>query len=250
MEYQPRIPREGINVSKRHPLAELVTLVAGISFAVVAIAAAAFILVEAVVRWIPPSFESRVFGGLWSADVGSDADDPRLEAAGALLGRLASHWEENPYQLHLAIMEEESPNAFAVPGGTIYVTRGLLDSVIEACTDRPLIRVEPELLDALRLGAYQLLRTRIPAHAAVDTTVELVRGDAGTRAAGFVNAILRKVGERDEQAWVERLAPPADEDPVGHAAMAHAHPRWIAQAFADALRAPEELDAALAADDA
>ena len=146
------------------------------------------------------------------------------------------------------LRDREAALATELGYGTLRA-RGLLDAVIEACTDRPLIRVEPALLDALRLGAYQLLRTRIPAHAAVDTTVELVRGDAGTRAAGFVNAILRKVGERDEQAWVERLAPPADEDPVGHAAMAHAHPRWIAQAFADALRAPEELDAALAADD-
>jgi 16S rRNA (cytosine967-C5)-methyltransferase len=135
--------------------------------------------------------------------------------------------------------------------GTLRAT-GLLDSVIEACTERPLIRVEPALLDALRLGAYQLLRTRIPAHAAVDTTVELVRVEAGSRAAGFVNAILRKVGEHDEQEWVQRLAPPVDEDPLGHAAFAHAHPRWIAQAFADALGADsaEELDAALAADDA
>ncbi len=131
--------------------------------------------------------------------------------------------------------------------------RGLLDAIIEACAERPLERVEPALLDALRLGAYQLLRTRIPPHAAVDTTVEVVRAQAGSRAAGFVNAILRKVGERDEPGWVERLAPAADEDPVGHAAFAHAHPRWIAQAFADALAregGPDELAAALAADDA
>ena len=121
MEYQPRLPREGINVSARHPLSELVTLVV--------IAAAAFVLVEGLIRWIPPSFESRVFGSLWSADVGSDSDDVRLVAATALLARLASHWEENPYELQLAIMEEESPNAFAVPGGAIYLTRGLLDSV-------------------------------------------------------------------------------------------------------------------------
>lgn len=130
--------------------------------------------------------------------------------------------------------------------------RGLLDAVVEACTDRPLIRVEPTLLDALRLGAYQLLRTRVPAHAAVDTTVELVRVEAGSRAAGFVNAVLRRVGERDEKAWVQQLAPDAVEDPLGHAAFAHAHPRWIAQAFSDALGAdaPDELDEALAADDA
>ena len=129
MEYQPRLPREGINVSARHPLSELVTLVAGVCLAVVLIAAAAFVLVEGLIRWIPPSFESRVFGSLWSAGADSEGEDPRLEAAGALLERLASHWEENPYELQLAIMEEESPNAFAVPGGAIYLTRGLLDSV-------------------------------------------------------------------------------------------------------------------------
>jgi 16S rRNA (cytosine967-C5)-methyltransferase len=130
--------------------------------------------------------------------------------------------------------------------------KGLLDAVIDECTDRPLIRVEPTLLDALRLGAYQLLRTRVPSHAAVDTTVELVRVEAGSRAAGFVNAVLRRVGERDEKAWVQQLAPDAVEDPLGHTAFAHAHPRWIAQAFADALGADSaaELDDALAADDA
>jgi 16S rRNA (cytosine967-C5)-methyltransferase len=136
--------------------------------------------------------------------------------------------------------------------------QGLLDAVIDDCTDRPLARVEPALLDALRIGAYQLLRTRIPPHAAVTTTVELVRAESGSRAGGFVNAVLRRVGERDEAAWVAALAPPADEDPLGHAAFAHAHPRWIAQAFADALGRPAdpgadptaELEAALAADDA
>jgi 16S rRNA (cytosine967-C5)-methyltransferase len=128
--------------------------------------------------------------------------------------------------------------------------QGLLDAVLARCTDRPLAKVEHALLDALRLGAYQLLRTRIPAHAAVDTTVELVRAEAGSRSAGFVNAILRRVGERDEAAWVAALAPPAAQDPVGHAAFAHSHPRWIAQAFADALGDVAQLDAALAADDA
>jgi 16S rRNA (cytosine967-C5)-methyltransferase len=128
--------------------------------------------------------------------------------------------------------------------------QGLLDAVIEHCVDRPLTKVEPPLLDALRLGAYQLLRMRVPAHAAVHATVELVRGSAGSRSAGFVNAVLRRVGEYDEAAWVARLAPSADEDPIGHAAFAHAHPRWIAQAFADALGGTGDLDTALAADDA
>ena len=92
MEYQPRIPREGINVSQRHPLAELLTLVAGIIFAVVVIVVAAFILVEGMIKWVPSGFESRVFGSLWSVDAESEGEDPRLEAAASLLERLASRW--------------------------------------------------------------------------------------------------------------------------------------------------------------
>jgi 16S rRNA (cytosine967-C5)-methyltransferase len=149
------------------------------------------------------------------------------------------------YRLH----DRDAGLATELGYGTLRAT-GLLDAVIEECTDRPMAKVEPALLDALRLGAYQLLRTRIPGHAAVDTTVELVRAQAGSAAAGFVNAILRRISERDEAAWVAELAPAAGEDPIGHAAFAHAHPRWIAQAFADALGGTAELDAALAADDA
>jgi 16S rRNA (cytosine967-C5)-methyltransferase len=147
------------------------------------------------------------------------------------------------------LRERDAALATELGYGTLRA-RGLLDAVLEHCVDRPLAKVEPPLLDALRLGAYQLLRTRVPAHAAVDTTVELVRAQAGSRSAGFVNAVLRRVGEHDEAAWVARLAPDAAADPVGHAALAHSHPRWIAQAFADALGSTAELDAALAADDA
>ncbi|GAA4869215.1 RsmB/NOP family class I SAM-dependent RNA methyltransferase [Saccharopolyspora cebuensis] len=128
---------------------------------------------------------------------------------------------------------------------------GLLDEILAACSNRPLSDVEPTLLDALRLGAYQLLRTRIPSHAAVASTVDMVRAEAGSRPAGFVNAVLRRVGERDEAGWIAELAPDPAADPVGHLALRHSHPRWIAQAFADALGSTgDELAAALAADDA
>ncbi|HEX5401963.1 MAG TPA: RsmB/NOP family class I SAM-dependent RNA methyltransferase [Pseudonocardiaceae bacterium] len=128
--------------------------------------------------------------------------------------------------------------------------QGLLDQILADCTDRPLSTVDGAVLDALRLGAYQLLRTRIPAHAAVGATVDLVRGAAGSPIAGFVNAVLRKVSEHDEQAWMTKLAPDRDVDPVGHLAFVTAHPRWIAQAFAAALGdTGDDLAAALAADD-
>ncbi|MGW5054668.1 RsmB/NOP family class I SAM-dependent RNA methyltransferase [Actinokineospora sp. NPDC004072] len=124
---------------------------------------------------------------------------------------------------------------------------GLLDEVLAACIDRPLSKVEPPLLDALRLGAYQLLRTRIPAHAAVAATVDLVRADLGSRVTGFANAVLRRVAEHDQDAWLDKLAP---QDPVGNLAARTAHPHWIARAFADALGSTgDELAAALRADD-
>ena len=130
-------------------------------------------------------------------------------------------------------------------------TRGLLDAVIAAAAGRPIDQIDPVLLDLLRLGAYQLLRTNVAQHAAVSTTVEQAGVEFDTARAGFVNAVMRRIAGRDENSWVAELAPSADTDPVGHIAFVHAHPRWIAQAFADALGADAgELDAALAADDA
>ena len=122
---------------------------------------------------------------------------------------------------------------------------GQLDAVIEHCAGRSVDRIDGELLDVLRLGTYQLLRTRIGAHAAVSTSVDLVGGHKGK--AGFVNAVLRRVGKRTLEQWVDELAP---TDPVGRLAFEHAHPKWIAQSFADALGSRAgELKDALAADD-
>ncbi len=114
-------------------------------------------------------------------------------------------------------------------------TLGQLDAIVAACGDTPLTELDGPILDALRLGAYQLLHTRIPPHAAVSATVDLVRAGSLPRASGYVNAVLRRVAERDLDGWVERLAPAASSDPLARLALRTAHPRWIAAAFADAL---------------
>lgn len=129
-------------------------------------------------------------------------------------------------------------------------TRGLLDAIIGAAAGRSPDNIDPVLLDLLRLGAYQLMRTRVEPHAAVSTTVEQAGIEFDSARAGFVNGVLRAISRRDEQSWVEELAPDALTDPVGHAAFVHAHPRWIAQAFVDALGADAgQLNALLASDD-
>ncbi len=114
---------------------------------------------------------------------------------------------------------------------------GQLDAIVGACGDAPLADLDGDVLDALRLGAYQLLHTRIPPHAAVSATVDLVRAGRRPRAAGYVNAVLRRVSERSLDEWVDRLAPAATADPLARLGLATAHPRWIVAALADALRA-------------
>jgi 16S rRNA (cytosine967-C5)-methyltransferase len=103
------------------------------------------------------------------------------------------------------------------------------------------------VLDLLRLGAYQLIDLRVPSHAAVDTTVDLTRAIVGTGASGLVNAVLRKVAVGGDRAqWLETL----DGDTETRLALATNHPRWIVEAWRDALGGDAELEAALQADDA
>ena len=117
--------------------------------------------------------------------------------------------------------------------GTLRAT-GTLDAIVAAAAGRDMGRIDPPARDALRLGAYQLLHTRVPAHAAVHSTVDLVRSVA-PGAAGFANAVLREIAGTDLDGWIERLAPAYDDDPVGHLALAHQHPAWIVRAFAESL---------------
>src|ERR1700759_3598304 len=126
--------------------------------------------------------------------------------------------------------------------------RGLLDAIIGAAAGRSPDAINPVLLDLLRLGTYHLPRPRVDAHPAVSTTVEQAGIEFDSARAGFVNGVLRTISTRDEQSWLDELAPVKSTDPIGNAAFLHAHPRWIAQSFVDALGgAAGELRAALAA---
>ena len=111
--------------------------------------------------------------------------------------------------------------------------QGTYDAVIDACLTRP--KVQPRLRDVLRLGAHQLLGMRVGSHAAVSATVDLARARAGPRAAGLTNAVLRRVAEHDLAEWVRRVAPDPAQDPDGHLAVAHSHPRWVVAELGRAL---------------
>lgn len=126
--------------------------------------------------------------------------------------------------------------------------QGLYDRVVSVAADRASGSIDPPVLDVLRLGVHQLLGMRVPSHAAVSATVGLARQEVGQGASGFVNAVLRRVGERDRPAWVATVLDGVD-DPVLRAAAEHSHPEWIARALRASLLgagvAPAEVEAEL-----
>jgi 16S rRNA (cytosine967-C5)-methyltransferase len=110
--------------------------------------------------------------------------------------------------------------------------QGVLDAVIGEAARRDIASLELPVRGVLRLGAYQLLHTRVPPHAAVSTTVDLARLIAGPRPTGLVNAVMRKISQRDWPGWVAALAP---EDTVGRLAFECGYPLWVANALLEAL---------------
>jgi 16S rRNA (cytosine967-C5)-methyltransferase len=128
--------------------------------------------------------------------------------------------------------------------------RGTYDAILAACSDRD--EMDPPVRDVLRLGIHQLLATRVGRHAAVATSVDLVKQVCGPRPSGFVNAVLRRVATRDLEAWMGIIVPDRSQDPSGYLAVRYSYPRWIADAFRDALgeaggTQTAETEAALAA---
>jgi 16S rRNA (cytosine967-C5)-methyltransferase len=113
--------------------------------------------------------------------------------------------------------------AQALAYGTIQ-RRLTLDHVIAQLSDRPLAKLDPPLLDALRIGIYQLLfMDSVPDHAAVAETVELAKAAKG---AGykFANAVLRRA-TREARAILDAVG---DADPAA-AAIRHSHPQWLVE---------------------
>ncbi|MDR6987597.1 16S rRNA (cytosine967-C5)-methyltransferase [Paenarthrobacter nitroguajacolicus] len=131
--------------------------------------------------------------------------------------------------------------------------QGTYDAILARCVDRPLEQLDPAILDALRIGAHQLLSMRVPAHAALDQTVGLARAVIGAGPSALINAVLRKVTAHSMGEWLDiLLANETDETKV--AALRHAHPEWIVRALRQSLvnhgRPKSEIDDLLEADNA
>ncbi|MFQ5514997.1 MAG: 16S rRNA (cytosine(967)-C(5))-methyltransferase RsmB [Myxococcota bacterium] len=112
--------------------------------------------------------------------------------------------------------------------------RGRLDALLAQCIDEARRRPDLRVRNLLRLGAYQILRmSRIPDSAAVSETVDLAKRGGLERAAGFVNAILRKLARA--AAADELRLPEFAADPIAHLRDACSLPEWLARRWLDQL---------------
>ncbi len=129
--------------------------------------------------------------------------------------------------LHSGLLDELSPvdrNLTTEIVMGVLRWRSALDESIARLSFTPFRKLDFEVLTALRMGAYQKqFLTKVPAHAAVNETVELVKQAKKVSAAGLVNAVMRKVKSAAYDPQASKLSG------VDYLSSALAHPKWLAQ---------------------
>lgn len=117
--------------------------------------------------------------------------------------------------------------------------RGRIDHILAAFVRGELASLDPEVLDILRLGTYQLLEMgSVPAYAAVSQSVELAREAGFPKAAGFVNGVLQSVRRQGPATPFPTLA----EEPVAHLTAWGSHPEWLVRRWVDRWGPAETLE--------
>ena len=120
--------------------------------------------------------------------------------------------------------------------------RAALDHVLAQVSSRPLTALDADILDLLRASAYQLLYLdRVPDHAVVDDAVALTRTVGKRSAAGFVNAVLRAITNRDPVVSLPPRPAPAATSPghldrdeaLDYLSTTLSHPRWLLERWLD-----------------
>lgn len=116
--------------------------------------------------------------------------------------------------------------------------RGRLDWIIRHLSNLPFEKIEPEMLNTLRLGLYQIFfLTKTPASAAVNESVELAKKTRGKKGGGFVNAILRSALRGKETLRY----PDRNQDPALRLAVIQSHPLWLVRRWIEEWGVEETL---------
>lgn len=174
------------------------------------------------------------------------AGDARAAAlAGLKAQRTQGTWPDQFVKKELGqwgLSRQDTALAVQLLYGTLQ-NRQLIDFYLASYSSRKLQKIMPPVLDALRLGVYQLVfLDKIPASAAVNESVRLARRSGGPQAAGFANAVLRQVAaNRDHLPLVDQA------DFAAYLSTRYSHPLWFAQRMLKIL-GPEGAERLFAAD--
>lgn len=128
--------------------------------------------------------------------------------------------------------------------GTIRM-RAKYDFAISQFSNRPIEEIDEKLLDLLRLGAHQIFSMRIPAHAAINETVEVGKKVVGKSRSSFLNAMLRKLLTISD---LDSLINEKISEPEERMSIKYSHPKWILKSFYDRLGNWTSVEELLAAD--
>ena len=108
------------------------------------------------------------------------------------------------------------------------------DFILGQVSSRPVNEIDAIVLNALRLGCHQLLQMRIPPHAAINETVNLIRAVEGEKAVGFANGCLRRVSEKTFDQWID-IAEDIAKSKIEFLSIQYSHPEWIVRALTQSL---------------
>jgi 16S rRNA (cytosine967-C5)-methyltransferase len=112
--------------------------------------------------------------------------------------------------------------------------RAELDWMIAHFSRTPLSKIDPPILNILRLGVYQIrFMDRIPVSAAVNTAVEMAKTVSGTWVVRFVNGLLRNVARQAEFGFSELPYPDFRKDPIEALAVQQSFPKWLLQRWTE-----------------
>ena len=131
MNFEPRLPRDDVNVTPRHPVRDGFVLLTGVVFVVAVLLGIATLLVDTLVPYLPQSWEASIFPDFEAMrhTPTSDVESAQQAELETLLTRLLAHWPNHPPGIRVGLLESIQPNALAFPGGLILVTTGLMDRV-------------------------------------------------------------------------------------------------------------------------
>ena len=152
---------------------------------------------------------------------------PRLAALRVLIA-LESGPKRLDKLLHLELSKDPgaAPRDKAQASALVFAVvrnRLLLDRLLAGFVSRPLGKLDPPVLSALRLGAADLAVLGSPAHAAVGETVAAAKATPAKRAQGLVNAALKKFS----RGWQDVPLPDRAKDAAAYLAVKHSHPPWL-----------------------